>query len=523
MTGPRGAVLIFGLFSFCLVWLSVGVSLLDDDWGHLKLAALGLPGILTTNWEGITGYGGYYRPVSVISLYLNFLVSGYSPSFYHVTNVLIHCCCCWLVFLLGKALFPRASQRVPWAALFLFLVLPIHTDSIFWIVGRTDSLCALFFFATLFLFLRYLDHPSALKLYGIGAFFLLALYAKEMALSLPGILAFLGLYRRGFKSSSVRCVLYVCGGVLVFYFTTRWMVLGGVFSGVPDRNFSLQGWGLQVLRAGAMICMTDYHFFGPVLLLVTAVLICLTRRGFGIFQDVVILAGITVISLVPGLGRIHRWYLYIPSAFLCMAISRVWMDCRLRQRVIQKGLIPIFGALIAYYGLVLIREGNFWRETSALSEEFILDLLPYINTSKTPFFLINLPSAYTPGGSLGGKPMFAFALTNAVSLRLGEEVIPPVVVNHLWLLNRSNFSSRFEKIDGGRFRITVKKGGYFSFHGLDAEKVYAPDGRKVLKTKLKKPWGQVLVKSREEIELNLDLSEGAKVIIYNEGRIEEVQ
>ena len=50
-----------------LTWIASGISLLDDDWGHLKLASKGVIFALTTGWEGLVGQGGYYRPVVVLS------------------------------------------------------------------------------------------------------------------------------------------------------------------------------------------------------------------------------------------------------------------------------------------------------------------------------------------------------------------------------------------------------------------------------------------------------------------------
>ena len=51
-----------------LAWIASGISLLDDDWGHLKLASKGVVFALTTGWEGLVGQGGYYRPAVVLIL-----------------------------------------------------------------------------------------------------------------------------------------------------------------------------------------------------------------------------------------------------------------------------------------------------------------------------------------------------------------------------------------------------------------------------------------------------------------------
>ncbi|MDE2725293.1 MAG: hypothetical protein OXI59_18135, partial [Gemmatimonadota bacterium] len=87
-----------------LAWIASDISLLDDDWGHLKLASKGFAFALTTGWEGLIGQGGYYRPVVVSSFYLDYLIGGYAPAIYHIHNILIHAGCAYLVFLFARCL-----------------------------------------------------------------------------------------------------------------------------------------------------------------------------------------------------------------------------------------------------------------------------------------------------------------------------------------------------------------------------------------------------------------------------------
>lgn len=517
--GERGiSPVLFGLFSIVLAWVSAGVSFLDDDWGHVRLCEAGLRRLLTTSWTGLSGAGVYYRPVVSTSLYLNFLISGYGPALYHVTNVLIHCGCCVLVYLLFRRLFPEAPARSAWAALLLFCVLPIHTDTVFWVVGRTDSLCVLFYLGTLLLFLRYVDRPSGVLLLGFGACFLLALYAKEMALSLPGALAVLACYRQAFRQSAARRALVLSVVLLGVYMGTRQMVLGGVFAGSPRPTLSPLDWVLQILRAGAMIGMTDVKLFGGIVFLVTGGL--LVRLGWRseVFRDVRYLAAMTLISLIPALGGVNRWYLYLPSVFAAMAIARIWMDQFPQRRVCRWGLAVLFSALVAYYGLTLVREGVLWRRTSTLSEAFIREMRPHVQEAGGTVYAVNVPSACSLPGSLGEKPLFAFALVPALGVPAGRVV----AVNYLWLLDEKGARSEVTHLGPGRFRVTIQEGGFFSFHGPDAGLIYARDGRTVLEKTVERPWGRLEVTSRIAIEAAIDLAEGDRVVVYDEGKVKLV-
>ena len=105
-----------------LAWIASGISLLDDDWGHLKLASKGVISALTTGWEGLIGQGGYYRPAVVLSFYLDYLIGGYAPAIYHIHNILIHAGCAYLVFSLRDA--SPQTARWPGVPRFCFLCSP---------------------------------------------------------------------------------------------------------------------------------------------------------------------------------------------------------------------------------------------------------------------------------------------------------------------------------------------------------------------------------------------------------------
>ncbi|MDA0745365.1 MAG: glycosyltransferase family 39 protein [bacterium] len=513
-------VVVLGLFVLLLGGLASGVSLLDDDWGHLQLSTAGFGEILTSSWVGAQGAGGYYRPVVSALLRLEFLLVGFAPLLYHITNVLIHCLCALLVYRLAQRLFPNAPPATAWTALLFFLVLPIHTDVIFWIVARTDSVCTLFYLWTCLLFIDLSQRPSAVRWAGFGLCFLLAFFSKEMAFSLPGVLVLLALHQGNGRQVHMRRALVLSCVLLVIYLGTRQVVLGGVFAGVPGRNFSVWLWARQVLRAGMMMGMTDFRFFGAVLLVATAAAFVVLDRKTNVVRDVVFLGGITLFTLVPVLGRIHRWYLYLPSVFFCLALGRVWSG---RSGYFLRVRGVALGVLIFYFGWTLSREGGFWREASAVSEGVVQDVLSALSGTEQTTYLMNVPSAYSPPGSLGGKPLFAFALPNALAIRGGVSgAKTPVVVNHLWLQHHLDFRTEVSRFSHDQFRLLVTHGGFFSFHNPGDDAVYAQDGKTVQAVELARPWGQIDVHNRNEIEVRLNMKEGDRVLIYDEGRVREV-
>ena len=509
--------IVFGSFAVLLLRLSSGVSLLDDDWGHLRLCAEGIQAILNTSWTGLAGAGGYYRPVVTLTLYATFLFVEYDPVFHHVGNVLIHCFCGILVCLLARRLL--AGSLAAWTALLLFHVLPVHTDTIFWIVGRTDSACTLFYLSALLFFLVYQDRPSPGLLAGGSLCFLLALFSKEMALSLPGVLLILLLHGGTFRSAAARRALACCVATVGVYLCARWIVLGGVLSGIPERDLTATGLGLDVLKSGAKMGMTDYRFFGAVLLVATAGVFWVSGRPREVLRDTLYLGGMTVASLVPVLGRVHRWYLYLPSVFFCVAVANVWATWQPDRRVVLWCRNLLLAMLIGYYGVVLAREGLFWREASVLSENVLDSLAPLTKESSGTVYVLNVPSALSPAGSLGEIPLFAYGLSSALAVRTGVET-SAVAVNHCWLTEPDGFESDVKRLGPMHWRIDIKNGGFFSVHRhVDARTFYAPDGKRLLPGTIKRKWGEARIHGPRQAEVVLEPVRGSRVVIFNRGGI----
>ncbi|CAK9088034.1 unnamed protein product [Durusdinium trenchii] len=88
-----------------------------------------------------------FRPLTVLTFRWNFLWHGFNSGGFHGTNALLHGLCS-----LQLAHFGRKHLQLPtaWAGLLacLFAAHPVHTESICYVVGRADILCAqVLFFA----------------------------------------------------------------------------------------------------------------------------------------------------------------------------------------------------------------------------------------------------------------------------------------------------------------------------------------------------------------------------------------
>lgn len=154
-------------------------------------------GIKRMTLENILGQFLTNRPVVNLSLMLNYSLGGMNVIGWHIFNVSFHIansCFVYLFFLwtlnlpsLRPSYAPKASRMALFGAL-LFAVHPIQTESVTYIISRTELLATFFYLASFLLFIR--GTQTTRFGYYIGAFLtaLLAMASKEWAATLPAML-----------------------------------------------------------------------------------------------------------------------------------------------------------------------------------------------------------------------------------------------------------------------------------------------------------------------------------------------
>ena len=99
----------------------------------------------------------YYRPLVMLTYAIDRWAWGDTPFGFHFPVILFHAINCGFVFLVGKKLFGRAagSTLAAFAGAILFATHPIHTESVSWMAGRSDTLAALFMLPALLAYLAW--------------------------------------------------------------------------------------------------------------------------------------------------------------------------------------------------------------------------------------------------------------------------------------------------------------------------------------------------------------------------------
>ncbi|HBA71098.1 MAG: hypothetical protein A2X82_14480 [Geobacteraceae bacterium GWC2_55_20] len=117
--------------------------------------SLGLYPDVTTNFM--------MRPVAYLTFSINYLISGFNPAAFRSVNIVIHILNSLLVFACieqllnsmpsNRSLSLFSARFIPTASAFVFLLHPMHTESVTYITQRFASLAAFFYLATIWLYL----------------------------------------------------------------------------------------------------------------------------------------------------------------------------------------------------------------------------------------------------------------------------------------------------------------------------------------------------------------------------------
>ncbi len=141
-----------------------------------------------------------YRPVTIGSFRLIRLAFGAGPLPQRILNLLLHALVSLLVVRLGRSL--RLPQRALFAAGLLFAVLPIHTEVVASLVGRSDLVASAGLLGCLLSHRKIAIGGSNYWLVPSALFAFVALSAKESAIGITIVLPILDFYWSGAKPRS---------------------------------------------------------------------------------------------------------------------------------------------------------------------------------------------------------------------------------------------------------------------------------------------------------------------------------
>ena len=216
----------------------------------IRLSELSLKGLAKAAFESPMPH----RPLSNISFALNYYLHGYSPLGFRLLNILIHCSTGILLYFFVKttlstpAIRSRYVQQL-WIAFFaaaVWMVHPLQTQSISYIVQRMNSMAAMFYLLSILFYARFRlagrrKHRWWL-LSGCILAAVLALASKQIAATLPFVILAYELYF--FRFARPKIVWVSAAGCMLLTIVIALLFMDGapfdrIMAGYAQRDFTV--------------------------------------------------------------------------------------------------------------------------------------------------------------------------------------------------------------------------------------------------------------------------------------------
>jgi tetratricopeptide (TPR) repeat protein len=342
------------------------------------------------SFQGAATETNFYRPLHIFSHFLVWQFAGPNPAAFHLYQLVFYILTVLLVYHLGQHLLQ--SNVAAFVGALIWALHPLHVEPVCWIAGVPDCGCGLCFLLAFLIFLRG-EKASERRWtwHFLGAFaFLLALLFKEMAISLPVLLA---LYWFTMESDetwwrkSLRVAPYLAAAA--FYIGLRIVFLGHI-SHAPHlwkvtSRVAAAGLGLLGQHAKLFVWPTElndfrnFDFAGslrtpwPWVTLFALGLVMLWRKRDPAFSFLVWWWPVTLLPCLDvrqlSYPLVAERFSYIPSMGLSLGVSYFalqilpeWLHDRRRTLV----LAPVVGAILVVFTVQDLRAVPRWRDNDTL-------------------------------------------------------------------------------------------------------------------------------------------------------------
>ena len=339
----------------------------------------------------ITPVQGNYHPLTMLSLYINYTISGDHAWSYHLFNLLFHLVNCILVFRLVILLSNR-NAIMAFTASLLFGIHPMHVESVAWISERKDVLYGLFFLAGLISYTKYADTGSKRQYLLTILFLILSLLSKPAAVIFPAALFCIDLLRKrtwSFKLFMEKVPFFILAsalGIIVMLeqkaagatgnetFSTSTKILFGFYAIMMYFIKMIAPFKLAVFYPFPPInqSLPIAYYLSPLFFLILAITFfySLKRNRVVAFSILFYLANLLLIlQLLPvGSAVIAERYTYIPYLGLFFSIG--WLIARSTMANGSKAYAIIFLITLFFFVLTWV-QASVWHDSDTLWDQAI--------------------------------------------------------------------------------------------------------------------------------------------------------
>jgi tetratricopeptide (TPR) repeat protein len=358
-----------------------------------------LPQILTSHlWSQFAGYHAlFYRPLFSLWMLVIHTLGGLSPWFWHLSSILLHVVCTYLVYRLMQRLI--GSEAGAGLAAALFAVHPIHVDAVSWVSASNEILFSILTLGAMLVLLKPHERGDRWPIFLSAILYFTGLFAKETGVTLIVLLIAMAWMRVKDRERSWSQRLLLTGSPYVAatgaYLIIRWSVMHGV--GVEngehswrDVFFTSPSIMLFYLRKLIVPVGLSGGYVNPIhpsptmafwLPLAAIVLLVLLMTWLAFRMDLVfgfsaalillpLLLALAGIRLYPQGDMTHDRYLYLPSVGLCLligAMARRMLEAPGRARTVSASVFAIL--LVAFFVLTFTQQRFYHDDFAFLQRE----------------------------------------------------------------------------------------------------------------------------------------------------------
>lgn len=358
--------------------------------------------IMEFSFNNILGYfgsyiDGTYQPLSSIFFSINYQLFGLNAEAYHIENLLFHLVNIILVFILMQKVTGRLEIAVI-VALF-FGIHPMHVESVAWITGFRDLLFSLFFLSSLIVYTKYIAGEYKRKHYYLSLIlFLLSLFSKSMAVTLPIVLLLIDYFRGRAISKKLFIekipffMLSIIFGIVAIlanqssegidmmkeyaigdrFFLISYTVFAYMVMLVyPVKGFAQSAIHYYPEKINGLL-PTEYYLAPAVILVIFLIILFLRKyRKPLLFGFLFFLATISVVTQIIPFGHsiISERHTYIPYIGLFFILAFIYDEVANKstlRRVAKPALIIIFLAMGVFFSFKTWHRNRVWNNSITL-------------------------------------------------------------------------------------------------------------------------------------------------------------
>ncbi len=335
---------------------------------------------------------GNYHPLTMLSLAVNYAISGPNTTSYHVFNILLHLANTVLVFFFIWKL-SKGNVVMSFTAALLFGVHPMHVESVAWVSERKDVLYSFFYLLAAISYLKYVDKDSKSS-YAISLFwFVLSLASKPAAIIFAGTLLTIDFFRA--RKFSVNLLLekipfLFFAGILTYLTLSAQKTVGatdtaGHFELVNRFFFMFYGYMMYIIKLVLPLNLCAFYplpavnetlpieyFLSPIVFIATAALAWMTRKdypiiawGFGFYLVNLILV---LQFKVIGSAIIADRYTYMPYIGLFVILGWFIDKMFANKQSTSIAVVSTLGVVLCAMSYV---QAGTWKSSAALWDNAI--------------------------------------------------------------------------------------------------------------------------------------------------------